>query len=64
MNEENIPAKLRHLIPAVAKYGIGDDFIRDANIDRQNDNELRQLIQLLEENENEISNWLFGGEMK
>jgi hypothetical protein len=63
LNPERVPHHLRDLLPIAAKWGIGDDIIRDDFQQRAPESEKQELGELLSGRGQAINEWLdsFGG---
>ena len=58
LNPQKVPKHLRDLLPIAAKWGIGDDIIRDDFQQKAPENEKQELGELLNGRGQAISEWL------
>ena len=58
LDQEQVPADLRHLVPMAERWGIGDDVDRVAKGDRSTDAERKELETALEPHHARITAWL------
>jgi hypothetical protein len=65
MDPKRIPSALIPLIPMVEKWGIGDDYDREAAVSKASTAELEALIQSIDETSDEdLYGWLAGPESR
>src|SRR3989442_8647881 len=63
LNSHNIPSALVPLLPMAEKWGIGDDFEREAAISSASRQELESLVHCIDEIEDaDLYGWLSGPE--
>jgi hypothetical protein len=63
LNPENVPERLRHLIPLAEKWGIGDDIYREEAVDAANRQDIEELVEAFEATGNDaFDDWLAGPE--
>jgi hypothetical protein len=58
LNPVKVPEQLRDLLPLAAKWGIGDDIIRDDFEQKASEDEKQQLKKTLKGRTEEITKWL------
>jgi len=58
LDPENVPEHLRDLLPLAAKWGIGDDIIRDDFEQKASEDEKQELKNSLSGRMAEITKWL------
>lgn len=63
LDPTKVPAPLRHLLPVAEKWGIGDDFDREAAVDAASREELETLVHCIDAvSDDELFGWLAGPE--
>jgi hypothetical protein len=62
IDPERVPASARHLVSLVGRWAIGDDYDREAAVDRASDNELSQLVEAVAAAGHDFWDWLAGPE--
>lgn len=63
MNPDNVPASLVHLLPPAEIWGIGDDVAREALVASASIEQLRQMVDAVDEAEDKgLYDWLSGDE--
>jgi hypothetical protein len=58
LNEEQVPFALRSLIPQAEFWGIQDDLVRAAQLEKATPDRKAELVKQLREKESAIRNWL------
>jgi len=63
LNPENVPPALAPLLPMAEKWGIGDDFEREASVSNASRDELESLVHCVDEiSDTDLYGWLSGPE--
>lgn len=62
IDQDKIPKKLHHLIPYAEFWGISDDLIRENLVDSAPKGVAENLSFVIENNEDELDDWLCGDE--
>lgn len=64
MNKDNIPNKLHHLIDLVKEWGIGDDGYRDEKVESSTNEELRLLVNSINDSDaDNLDEWFCSPQM-
>ncbi|MBW3613910.1 MAG: hypothetical protein KY439_01185 [Actinobacteria bacterium] len=63
MSETHVPPALIHLLPLAETWGVGDDVEREALVRRASINDLRQMVEAVDQAEEiGLFDWLSGDE--
>lgn len=62
LDSSQVPAGLRHLIPLAERYGITDDFDREALVTASSPEEIAALKAVVARHDDELDDWLAGPE--
>jgi hypothetical protein len=63
LNQENVPKPLRPLLPIAERWGIGDDFDREAAVAKASRSELESLVRCIDGiSDDDLFGWLSGAQ--